>query len=422
MALESLVVRGGIPLHGEVQIGGAKNAVLPILAACLLTREKCVIHNVPGLSDVVFMTDILRSLGAEVKADGGTLTVTAQKVHGVGDYNLIRKMRGSICILGPLLGRLHKAKVSVPGGCVIGTRPINLHLKGMEALGAKVRTDSGYVIAEAKRLRGKEIFLGGRLGPTVLGTANVMMAATLADGRTVIESAACEPEVVDLANFLTAMGAKIQGAGSPTITIIGVKELFGAEHTVIPDRIEAATFGLAAVTTHGEVLVKGARADHMQAVLDKIKEAGGVVEQRSGGLLFRRGKSLKSVDVATQPYSGFPTDVQAQMMTLMTQVSGISIITERIFEARFMHAQELMRLGADISIEGPSAIVKGGRPLSGAPVMASDLRASAALVIAGLVARGTTQVNRIYHLDRGYEKIDQKLRKLGARIQRRPGE
>ena len=422
MALESLVVRGGIPLHGEVQISGAKNAVLPILAACLLTREKCVIHNAPDLSDVGFMADILRSLGAEVIVGGGTLTITAKKVHGVGDYNLIRKMRGSICILGPLLGRLHKAKVSVPGGCVIGTRPINLHLKGMEALGAKVKTDSGYVIAEAKRLRGVDIFLGGRLGPTVLGTANVMMAATLAEGRTVIESAACEPEVVDLANFLIAMGAKIQGAGSPTITINGVKELFGAEHTVIPDRIEAATFGLAAVTTNGEVLVKGARADHLQAVLDKLKEAGGIVEQRSGGLLFRRGKSLKSVDVATQPYSGFPTDVQAQMMTLMTQVNGISIITERIFEARFMHAQELMRLGADISIEGPSAIVKGGRPLSGAPVMASDLRASAALVIAGLVARGTTQVNRIYHLDRGYEKIDQKLRKLGARIQRRPGE
>ncbi len=422
MALESLVVRGGIPLHGEVQISGAKNAVLPILAACLLTREKCVIHNAPDLSDVGFMADILRSLGAEVIVGGSTLTITAKKVHGVGDYNLIRKMRGSICILGPLLGRLHKAKVSVPGGCVIGTRPINLHLKGMEALGAKVKTDSGYVIAEAKRLRGVDIFLGGRLGPTVLGTANVMMAATLAEGRTVIESAACEPEVVDLANFLIAMGAKIQGAGSPTITINGVKELFGAEHTVIPDRIEAATFGLAAVTTNGEVLVKGARADHLQAVLDKLKEAGGIVEQRSGGLLFRRGKSLKSVDVATQPYSGFPTDVQAQMMTLMTQVNGISIITERIFEARFMHAQELMRLGADISIEGPSAIVKGGRPLSGAPVMASDLRASAALVIAGLVARGTTQVNRIYHLDRGYEKIDQKLRKLGARIQRRPGE
>ena len=422
MALESLVVRGGIPLHGEVQISGAKNAVLPILAACLLTREKCIIHNAPDLSDVGFMADILRSLGAEVIVGGSTLTITAKKVTGRGDYNLIRKMRGSICILGPLLGRLHKAKVSVPGGCVIGTRPINLHLKGMEALGAKVKTDSGYVIAEAKRLRGVDIFLGGRLGPTVLGTANVMMAATLAEGRTVIESAACEPEVVDLANFLIAMGAKIQGAGSPTITINGVKELFGAEHTVIPDRIEAATFGLAAVTTNGEVLVKGARADHLQAVLDKLKEAGGIVEQRSGGLLFRRGKSLKSVDVATQPYSGFPTDVQAQMMTLMTQVNGISIITERIFEARFMHAQELMRLGADISIEGPSAIVKGGRPLSGAPVMASDLRASAALVIAGLVARGTTQVNRIYHLDRGYEKIDQKLRKLGARIQRRPGE
>jgi UDP-N-acetylglucosamine 1-carboxyvinyltransferase len=306
----------------------------------------------------------------------------------------------------------------LPGGCVIGARPINLHLKGFESLGAKIRIEGGYVEATAKRLVGSAMFLGGRAGSTVLGTANVMMAAVLADGVTVIESAACEPEVIDLANFLNAMGAKITGVGSPTMTIIGVKELHGAEHEVIPDRIEAATYAIAAAATNGEVTIKGARADHLHAVIDKLREAGVVVERKGAHLLVRRNGKLKSSDVTTLPYAGFPTDVQAQMMALMTQASGISIITERIFESRFMHVSELARLGSDIEIEGPSAIVKGGRPLSGAPVMASDLRASAALVIAGLAAKGTTLVNRIYHLDRGYENMDGKLRQLGARIQR----
>jgi UDP-N-acetylglucosamine 1-carboxyvinyltransferase len=416
--MDSLMIKGGTPLEGEVTISGAKNSVLPLMAATLLTRETCVIRRVPDLSDVKFMAQILASLGAQVKVDGGTVTIQANKISGYGDYDLIRKMRGSICILGPLLARLHKAKVSLPGGCVIGARPIDLHLKGMKALGTKIEIAAGYVNCTARRMVGSEIFLGGRTGPTVLGTANVMMAATLAEGVTLIESAACEPEVVDLANFLNAMGAKVSGAGSPTITITGVKELHGAEHEVIPDRVEAATYALAAAATDGEVTIHGARMDHMGAVLDKMREAGVRIDRSGSSFKVRRSGGLKPVDIITQPYAGFPTDVQAQMMVLMICTPGISIITERIFESRFMHVSELARLGADIALEGPSAIVKGGRKLSGAPVMASDLRASAALVIAGLVSRGKTLVKRIYHLDRGYENIDDKLRKLGACIER----
>ncbi len=416
--MDSLLIKGGVPLHGEVTISGAKNAVLPIMAATLLTSEPCVIRRAPDLSDVKFMGQILTSLGAQVSVDGGTIKVQAKKIKEVGDYDLIRKMRGSVCILGPLLGRLKKAVVSLPGGCIIGARPINLHLKGFEALGAKIKIEAGYIRAGARRLVGAELFLGGRAGSTVLGTANVMMAATLAEGVTIIESAACEPEVVDLANFLNAMGAKVMGAGSPTITITGVKTLHGAEHEVIPDRIEAATYALAAAATDGEVTLLGARPDHMHAILDKMRDTGVKVERRGTALTVSRNGRLKPVDITTLPYAGFPTDAQAQMMVLMALTPGISIITERIFEARFMHVSELARLGADIEIEGPSAIVKGGRPLSGAPVMASDLRASAALVIAGLAARGSTQVNRVYHLDRGYENIDGKLRRLGARIER----
>ncbi|MCE2827180.1 MAG: UDP-N-acetylglucosamine 1-carboxyvinyltransferase [Verrucomicrobium sp.] len=420
--MDSFLIEGGLPLNGEVTISGSKNAVLPILAATLLTSETCVIRRVPDLSDVGFMLKILQSLGAEVTRDGGTLTIRAANISGRGDYELIRKMRGSICILGPLLARLNEAVVSLPGGCVIGTRPIDLHLKGLRGLGAEVDVEGGYVRVHAPRLEGQMVFLGGRVGPTVLGTANVMMAATLAAGITVIESAACEPEVVDLADFLIAMGARITGAGSPTITIHGVKELHGADHEVIADRIEAGTFAAVAAATGGEVVLRGARADHLGAVLDKLQEAGAEV-RRSAGLLTVRGTgSVKPVDITTMPYSGFPTDMQAQLMALACQAPGTSILTERIFESRFMHASELMRLGADIAIEGPTAIVKGGRPLSGAPVMASDLRASAALVIAGLAARGSTQVHRVYHLDRGYERMELKLQKLGARIQRVPGE
>lgn len=416
--MDCLEIKGGVPLEGEVTVSGAKNAVLPIMAATLLTAGKCVIRRAPDLSDVTFMASILRSLGAKVELENGTVTVQAQRIKPLGDYELIRKMRGSICILGPLLGRLRQAQVALPGGCVIGTRPIDLHLKGVSELGARIEVEEGYVRVRARRLVGADIFLGGRTGPTVLGTANVMMAAVLAEGVTTIQSAACEPEVVDLAFFLNKMGARITGAGSPTITVNGVSELHGAEHEVIPDRIEAATFAIAAAATDGEVTIRGARPDHMLAVLDKLREAGVRIKRQGLTMTVSRGRKLTPLDVFTQPYAGFPTDVQAQIMALMTLAPGISIVTERIFESRFMHVSELARLGADISIEGPSAIVKGGRKLSGAPIMASDLRASAALVIAGLAARGRTHISRIYHLDRGYENIDTKLRKLGARIWR----
>jgi UDP-N-acetylglucosamine 1-carboxyvinyltransferase len=416
--MDSFLIKGGVPLHGTVEISGSKNAALPIMAATLLTDEPCVIRRVPDLSDTRYMVKILESLGASASMEDGTLRVHAKKIKGYADYELVRKMRGSICIAGPLLGRLRKARISLPGGCIIGARPINLHLKGFAALGVNIKIEGGYVDATARKIVGGSMFLGGRAGPTVLGTANVMMAAALGEGITVIESAACEPEVVDLANFLNAMGAQISGAGSPTITITGVKKLHGAEHEVIPDRIEAATFVIAAAATNGEITIKGARAEHLRAVLDKLQEANVTVERRGNDMVVKRKGKLKPADITTMPYSGFPTDVQAQMMSLLALAPGISIITERIFESRFMHVSELARLGAEIEIEGPSAIVKGGKPLSGAPVMASDLRASAALVIAGLAATGSTQVNRIYHLDRGYENMDRKLQKLGARIQR----
>ena len=416
--MDALLIRGGTPLRGEVTISGAKNAVLPIMAGALLTSEPCVIRRVPDLIDVRFMGEILTSLGARVQFEGSTLTIHAERLRGVGDYDLIRKMRGSICILGPMLARLHKARVSLPGGCVIGTRPIDLHLKGLAKLGARIQIEEGYIRATAPRLRGTEVFLGGRLGPTVLGTANLLMAATLAEGVTVIESAACEPEVVDLAVFLQSMGARISGAGSPTITVHGVRVLHGTEHEVIPDRIEAATYAIAAALTKGEITLLGCRPDHLSAVVEKLRDAGVKIDRQGTTLVVRRGRRLNAVDVTTQPYAGFPTDLQAQMTVLMAMTPGISVITERIFESRFMHVSELARLGADIAIEGSSAIVRGGRPLSGAPVMASDLRASAALVLAGLVARGETLVKRIYHLDRGYEQLGQKLGRLGAQIER----
>ena len=416
--MDRFVIRGGVPLRGDVTISGAKNAALPIMAAALLTEEPCVIRRVPDLSDVRFMARILESVGASVTLEAGALTIQAKKIRGYGDYELVRKMRGSICIMGPLLGRLHDAKVALPGGCAIGVRPIDLHLKGFRALGANLDISGGYVHAKADRLCGTEIFLGGRVGPTVLGTGNVLMAAVLADGVTVIDSAACEPEVVDLAHFLIAMGAKISGVGSPVITVTGVRELHGTEHEVIPDRIEAATYAIAAAATKGEVTLRHVRPDHMHAVLDKLREAGVVIERQGPALRVRGGPALRPADITTQPYAGFPTDVQAQFMALMTLAPGTSIITERIFESRFMHAAELARLGADISIEGPSAIVKGVPSLSGAEMMAGDLRASAALVIAGLAAGGTTEILRVYHIDRGYENIDAKLRQLGARLER----
>lgn len=420
--MDKILVHGGRRLRGSVRISGSKNSALPILAATLLTKEPCTITRVPDLSDIHYMLTILGELGCEVERASGMVQIRAEHVSTAAPYDIVRKMRASVCVLGPLLGRELEATVSLPGGCVIGDRPIDLHLRGFEALGATVRVAGGNVKVLAPKLSGARISLRSNFGSTVLGTGNVMMAAVLAEGETVIDGAAEEPEVVDLANFLNAMGAKIEGAGTRTITIQGVKELHGANHEVIPDRIEACTFICAAAATRGDVILHGARPDHFAAVIDKLREAGVQIERKAGTLRVTRPGKLKPADITTMPYAGFPTDVQAQFMALMCLAQGTSVITERIFESRFMHVAELMRLGAEIAIEGPNAIVKGGPPLSGAPVMASDLRASAALVIAGLAAKGKTQVHRIYHLDRGYERMEEKLRKLGAKIRRVAGE
>ena len=417
--MDRIILKGGVPLRGTVRISGSKNSSLPILAACLLTDEPCVVHRVPNLSDTRFMGEILQHLGADVSFRNGTMRVQAKKVAPFAPYDLVRKMRASVCLLGPMLARLRDVRVSMPGGCVIGPRPIDIHLKGLRALGASTDIDEGYVHAWTKELRGANMFLGGRFGSTVLGTDNVMMAATLARGTTVIESAACEPELIDLASFLNKMGAKITGAGSPTIVIEGVERLRGAEHTVIPDRIEAGTFAVATAASGGEVTLLGAEASHLGALFDKLAESGVAIQRAANGdITIRRERALKSVDVITMPYAGFPTDLQAQMMVLMSVTPNISVITEKIFPDRFMHVSELARMGADIALEGSTAIVKGVKTLKGAPVMASDLRASAALVIAGMIAKGKTGIHRVYHIDRGYERIDDKLRALGARVER----
>ena len=418
--MEKIIISGGNPLRGTVEISGSKNAALPIIAATLLTSEPCTIRGVPNLSDIQFMCDILKWLSVKVThhKTEGVVEIQAQHPLGVAPYELVRKMRASVCLLGPLLARLHNCKVSLPGGCVIGDRPIDQHLKGLKRLGADVMVENGYVHARCNELTGTDIFMGGRFGSTVLGTANVMMAAVLAKGTTWIEGVACEPEIEDLAIFLIKMGAKIKGAGSHILEIEGVETLNGADHKVIPDRIEAGTFMTAAAITGGDIEIKGARAEHLCAVRDKLEEAGVTVERANGTIRVTGNGELKPVDVITMPYPGFPTDMQAQMSAVMTVTPGISVITEKVFPNRFMHISEMARLGADVSLEGNSAIVKGVKQLSGAPVMASDLRASAGLVLAGLAADGETEVNRIYHVDRGYERIDQKLRHLGAKIER----
>ena len=418
--MDKLIIEGGVSLKGAVSVSGAKNAVLPLLAACLLTNERCRIKNVPNLRDVNTMVKILRSLGACLEFSNGEVMVEAAKLRNLAaDYKLVSTMRASFCVLGPLLGRFRKAKVSLPGGCIIGVRPVDLHLKGLRALGAKIDIQGGYVVTEARELRGAGIYLGGVFGSSVLATDNVMMAAVLAKGKTVIESAACEPEVVDLANFLNKMGAKIRGQGTPSIEIEGVRHLHGTDYQIIPDRIEAGTLLLACAITKGDCFIKGAFKEHLSAVLDKLWESGVRIEDADGGLrVARPRKNLKPVNITTLPYPGFPTDMQAQVMALMSVTPGISVITEKIYPDRFMHVAELNRMGARIMREGPHAIVQGVRGLSGAPVMASDLRASAALVLAGLAAKGRTEVSRIYHLDRGYENLELKLQKLGARIWR----
>jgi UDP-N-acetylglucosamine 1-carboxyvinyltransferase len=417
--MDKLVIEGGVKLRGEVTVSGAKNSVLPILAATLLTDDACIIKGVPVLRDTNTMLKLLKSLGKNVEADKGTVTVTAGKsTNYIADYKIVSTMRASFCVLGPLLAKLKKARVSLPGGCAIGTRPVDLHLKGIKILGADIDIDAGYVDAKADKLKGAHMYLGGVYGSSVLATDNVMMAASLAHGKTIIESAACEPEVVDLAEFLIKMGAKIKGHGTPIIEVEGLRHLHGASHTIIPDRIEAGTLMLAALVTKGDILIKNCFYQHLGALIDKLEESGAAINRADGSVHVRYQKQLNAVNVTTLPYPGFPTDMQAQMMSLMSVTPGISVITEKIYPDRFMHVAELNRMGARIQREGPHAIVEGIKELSGAPVMASDLRASACLVLAGLAAKGKSQISRIYHLERGYENIEAKLEKLGAKIWR----
>ena len=388
----------------------------------MLTREPCLIRRVPDLSDTNFMLQILTHLGAQVERASGTVNVTAEKVNSIAPYDVVRKMRASVCVLGPLLGRCKEATVSMPGGCIIGDRPIDLHLKGFEALGAAVRVEAGNIKVFAPKLTGAVINLRGKFGPTVLGTDNVMMAAVLAEGTTVIESAAQEPEVVDLANFLNKMGAKIEGAGTRRIIIEGVKELHGAEHDIIPDRIEAGTFLVAGAICGRGITIKRVEPAHLRAVSDALTSCGFQHRQhRRYRFRFRPMAPCKPLELTTEPYPGFPTDMQAQMCALLSTTAGISIITEDIFPQRYMHVAELKRMGAHVDLEGPTAVIRGVDRLLGAPVMASDLRASAALVLAGLKADGITEVSRVYHIDRGYEHLDEKLSELGAQIERVKG-
>jgi len=418
--MDKLIIKGGARLKGEVKISGAKNACLPILAATLLADDKCVIKNAPVLRDISTMLRLLKVLGMKVDADSGGITIKpAKKRKFLAPYNLVSTMRASVCVLGPIIARMKRAEVSFPGGCVIGPRPIDLHFKGLRSLGADLKIKRGYILARARKLKGANIYLGGHFGSSVLATANTIMAAVLADGRTIIEDAACEPEIKDLCDFLIKMGAVIKGHGSPRIEIFGVKKLHGTDHTIIPDRIEAGTYIIAAAITNGDLILKGARQEHLTAIIDKLKEAGVSVSDVKEGIRVRRKKAISPVDCTALSYPGFPTDMQAQMMSLMTVTKGISVITEKIYPERFMHVSELNRMGAQIHLEGASAIVKGVRRLSGAQVMASDLRASAALVLAGLSAEGKTEISRVYHLDRGYEKLEVKMNKLGANIVRK---
>lgn len=463
--MDMFVIRGGKPLAGRVRVEGAKNSALPIMAAALLADGQTVLHDVPNLVDVTTLADLLRTLGMKIerRPDRSLTMEVVDQRPVIADYELVRKMRASFCVLGPLLARRGRACVSLPGGCNIGDRPIELHLKGLRALGADIRVERGYVLAEVKRLHGNRIYLGGPFGSTVTGTCNVLSAAVLAEGETIIEAAACEPEVIDLGNLLNAMGAKIEGLGTPFLRIEGVDRLTGVRHRIIPDRIEAATLMVAAAITGGCVELENVNLNHLTAVVEKLREIGvridladdsptplerlnaidaliGSLEADDGAASLSEPASevsetsedfqeqpvlrvdappeLKAVDATALPYPGLPTDVQAQFMSLLCLANGISVVTDKVFPDRFLHAAELVRLGATIRREGPSAIISGVRQLSGACVMASDLRASAALVLAGLAAEGETVVKRIYHLDRGYEHLERKLNYLGADISR----
>ncbi len=418
--MDSLVIQGGVKLRGTIAVNGAKNAALPIMAAALLSDEPSLIRGVPDLQDVRSQIALLTGLGAAVlrQKDSALEIRVRDQSQSHAPYDLVRKMRAGICVLGPLLARRGWARVSMPGGCAIGDRPVDLHLRGLAALGARIRLENGDIVATAKRLRGAEIFLGGNFGSTVLGTANVMCAATLARGKTVIEGAACEPETVDLANYLNAMGARITGQGTPRLIIEGVRELHGCDYRVIPDRIEAGTFLVAAAISRGELRLQNVRLDHLVAVIDKLRQIGVRVEKCNGGAHVAAPQRLQPGTITTQPYPGFPTDLQAQFMALLALAHGNSIITEKIFPDRFLHVAELARLGARVHREGATVMVEGQPKLIAAPVMASDLRASAALVLAGLAAQGVTVVHRVYHIDRGYERIEKRLNQAGARIQR----
>jgi len=414
--LDKLVIRGGKRLKGVVEISGAKNAALPIMAASLLSTGYSNVLNVPGLKDIMTMGRLLANLGAGFHYDNSKVTISTEKIRIFeAPYDLVRTMRASILVLGPLLARYGRAKVSLPGGCAIGARPINLHLMGLEKMGAEIKLASGYVVAKAKRLKGASIYFDM---PTVTGTENLMMAASLAKGITLIENAAKEPEIIDLANALISMGARIKGAGHSVIEIEGVDELSPMNYTVIPDRIEAGTFMTIAGITCGDVTLKGCRFDHLDATIMKLKETGLTFEHVPDGIRVIGKSRPKSTNVKTMPYPGFPTDMQAQFMALMCISDGTSIIKENIFENRFMHVAEIRRMGADITVEGGTATIKGVEKLRGAPLMATDLRASASLIVAALAAKGETEVHRIYHLDRGYEKMEEKLAKLGADVRR----
>jgi len=415
--MDKIIIHGNNPLRGKISIHGAKNAVLPLMAASILAESPCVLHNVPCLHDVFTMDKLLTQMGVQIEFTGRYMTISVpNRISPVAPYDLVSKMRASFFILGPLLARYGKARVSLPGGCAIGTRPVDIHLKGLEQLGARIRLEEGYVIAEGK-LKGADIYLDF---PSVGATENLMMAASRAKGTTRLFNPAQEPEIVDLANFLNKLGAKIEGAGTEVITIKGTKSLKGTEHHVIPDRIEAGTFLIAGLSTNGDVQVNNVIPEHLHTFITKLNEMGADIQIGTHSIRVKSpAKPLKAINITTLPYPGFPTDLQAQMMALFTCVEGTSIIKETVFENRFLHAAELIRMGADISLEGNTAIIRGVKQLYGAPVMASDLRASAALVIAGLMAKeGETIISRVYHLDRGYERIEERLASLGADIQR----
>ncbi|MCD6586247.1 MAG: UDP-N-acetylglucosamine 1-carboxyvinyltransferase [Desulfobacteraceae bacterium] len=414
--MDEIIIKGGRSLSGEVVVGGAKNAALPILTASILAKGKFTFHNVPNLRDIDSIKALLSTMGATVESDGHTIHIDTTGInHHEAPYEQVRKMRASILVLGPLLARMKKAKVSLPGGCAIGARPIDLHLSGLALLGADIKLEHGYVEASCKQLKGAEIYFDI---PTVTGTENLMMAAILATGTTILRNAAREPEIIALADVLIQMGAKISGAGTAVITIKGVKKLKPVTATIIPDRIEAGTLMVAAALTGGDVKIKNCDPLHLKAIIHKLEKSGAQVQVFKKSVRVKGSNTINSIDIKTMPYPGFPTDMQAQFMVLMSVANGFSVIAENIFENRFIHVSELCRMGADITISGSHAMIKGVSTLSGAPVMATDLRASASLILAGLAAKGTTSVSRVYHLDRGYESLEKKLAHLGAAIKR----